>query len=470
MHSSRLYELFQSLEPSELKDLRKFVRSPFFNQRAHVVALFDFLEQARKNGSTVDRKLAFARLWPRIAYDDHKLRLSMSLLVKTIEQYLIWQQANHSIAAQQLLLAKAFGQRGLDRHFQRSTRRLDQQLAQQPLRDANYFQQRYQLHLERYQFNSRQNRMKGFPLEEVETNFDIAYLAAKLKQSCLMLSHQAIYNKAYDFGMLAEAIAFIEEKGYLKQPAISVYYYAYHALTAQEEGEYFAIFKSQIFEHQSLFSKADIRDLFLLATNYCIQKLNQGYQDYAREGLDIYQEGLKSELLLQQGRLSNFTYSNIVAKAIVCKEFSWASDFIENYRHLLAPSIQESSYAYNLAWLKYEQKDYDAALELLQRSHFSDTLLSLSAKTIALKIYFELEAFELLSSHLDAMRSFLNRKKLLAYHRQNYANTIKYTKKILDLPPYDAERRSQLQQEIKATASVAEKKWLLRQLAPKGLA
>ena len=467
MKKSRLYEVFESLSQPELKELRKFVRSPFFNQRGHVVALFDFLEQARKNRGPVDRQLAFAHLWPGIPFDDHKLRLSMSLLLKTIEQYLIWQQANRSSVASELLLLSAFKERGLERHFQRSARRLDERLERQSLRDATYYQYRYQLHLERYQFNSRQNRMKGIPLEEVQTNFDIAYLAAKLKQSCLMLSHQAIYNKAYDFGMLIEALAFIERQGYLKYPAISVYYYAYQALTGQKEQDSFAIFKSLIFEYQGLFPKDDIRDLFLLATNYCIQKLNQGHQRFAREGLDIYQEGLKKELLLQQGRLSNFTYSNIVAKAIVCKEFEWAGGFIESYRHLLAPSIQASSYAYNLAWLKYEQKDYDAAMELLQRSHFSDTLLSLSAKTIALKIYFELEAFELLSSHLDAMRSFLNRKKLLAYHRQNYANTIKYTKKILDLPPYASQQRLLLQEEIRATAAIAEKKWLLRQIAPK---
>jgi hypothetical protein len=223
-------------------------------------------------------------------------------------------------------------------------------------------------------------------------------------------------------------------------------------------------FKSLIFEPQKLFPQDEIRGLFLLATNYCIQQLNKGLQHFAKEGLDIYKEGLKNDLLLLNGTLSNFTYSNIVAKAIVNKDFDWAAQFVHEYRPKLEVKHRESIFSFNLAFLEYEQKNYDKALGLLHKTHFTDLLLNLSAKTITMKIYYELEAFDLLYSHLDAMRSFLNRKTILANHKKNFSNTIKYTKKILDLPPGDKELKKQLQAEIKMVSVIAEKKWLLGRL------
>jgi len=97
-------------------------------------------------------------------------------------------------------------------------------------------------------------------------------------------------------------------------------------------------------------------------------------------------------------------------------------------------------------------------------STFSDLLLNLSAKTIAMKIYYELEAFDLLYSHLEAMKKFISRKELIAYHKKNYLNTIKFTKKLLELPISNRSIKEKLRIEIETTASIAEKRWLLSQL------
>lgn len=464
MEQSRLFEAFIVLENKDLKELKKFVNSPFFNQRAHVVRLFDFLVECKKRKKTPVREQAFSFIWPAASYDDHKLRLSMSLLFKVIEKYLSWQQFNEDEISVKLQLGQAYRKRGLARHFTRTIKEVKLLQQQQPLRHAEFYQNRYLFFLEQYRFNSEQNRMEGFQLEEVQENLDITYLASKLRQSCLVLSHQAIYKKEYDFGMLSQVVTYIEEHTYLQHPAISIYYHIYKALIGEEEYDHFIQFKSLLFAHQNLFPTNETRDLFLLATNYCIKQLNKGLHYFAKEGLDIYKEGLKNDVLLLNGVLSNFTYSNIVAKAIVSKDFDWAAQFVHEYKPKLEQKHRESSYSFNLAWLKYEQKDYDEALTLLHKTNFTDLLLNIAAKTIAMKIYYELEAFDLLHSHLDAMRGFLHRKKILASHKQNYLNTIKYLKKIMDLPPADRQKRQQLQQEIKEVSIIAEKKWLLHQL------
>ncbi len=277
MQKSRLYELFCALDAKDLKALKKWVRSPFFNQREHVVKLFDFLAvNVSQRRPAPDRGAAFRALWPALPFDDHKLRLSMSLLNKCIERYLVWVQVNEEEAKAKLKVCQAYRKLGLNRHFQKSIKDVDQLLADQNVRDAEYFQDRHAYFLEQYHFTAQLNRMEGIPLEDVQRNLDIAYMAAKLKQSCAMLSHQAIYKKEYSFGLLPEVLAQIEENNYLEHPAISVYYYAYQALRPDAEETYFHAFKDALVTQQTHFKPAEVRNLFLLAANYCIQQINRG--------------------------------------------------------------------------------------------------------------------------------------------------------------------------------------------------
>ena len=209
-------------------------------------------------------------------------------------------------------------------------------------------------------------------LEQVQENLDIAYLSSKLRQSCFSLAHQAIYKKEYSYGMLPEVLKYVEQKNYLDIPAISVYYYYYRALTGKGYYDDFVKFKALIISHIATFPKDEIRDLFLLAANYCIRKMNGGEKKFAQEGLDIYKVGLMNDILLLNGVLSHFTYRNIVAKAIVCKEYYWAEQFIQQYKHKLTKKYVKSSFSFNLAWLEYERKNYDKALDLLNKANFSD--------------------------------------------------------------------------------------------------
>ena len=149
---------------------------------------------------------------------------------------------------------------------------------------------------------------------------------------------------------------------------------------------------------------------------------------------------------------------------IVMKEFDWVDQFIHDYRSKLKEEYQESVYSYNLALLEYERKHYDEALILLQKSEYKIPLLNLAAKTLILRIYYELDEFDALNSHLDAMRIFIRRKRDLGYHRDNYLNTIKYTKKLVEINPFDKKAKVLLKSEIENVKAIAEKSWLLEQV------
>jgi hypothetical protein len=215
--------------------------------------------------------------------------------------------------------------------------------------------------------------------------------------------------------------------------------------------------------HGGLFSAEEVRDLYILAINFCIRRYNAGNPAYLGDQFDFYKDGLRQGYFLTDGELSRYTYQNAVTSGLIMREFDWVEQFVNDYREKLAEPYRESVFSFNLALLAYEKKQYDTALPLLQKAEYKDLLLNLAAKTLQLKIYFELDEIDLLEAHLSAFKTFLRRKKELGYHRGNYLNTIYFTYKLLETNPFDKEARAVLRTEIAEAKNIGEKEWLLGQ-------
>ncbi|MCC6723506.1 MAG: hypothetical protein IT258_03280 [Saprospiraceae bacterium] len=465
MQNSRLLSILLALSPDELRSLRKFLLSPYFNQRADVVALFDLLATSLKPGKAEPTKEAICQqLYPNEPYDDQRLRHVMSFLNKLVEQFLAHEAVGENGHFMQLQLAESFRRRNLPEHFQRSLIGLKKAHEDSPFRHADHYWEGYEIQLQDYLFTATTRRATSLNLQEIGDQLDLAYLALKLRQTCVALSHQAVFKADYDFGLLPEVLGYLERENLLELPAIGVYYHCYQALVKPSELAHFQGFKRMLYQHGDDVPVSEIRDLYLLAINICIRRYNEGSAGFLEEEFELYKAALEKKVLLVNGVLSRFTYQNVVTLALVLGEFEWVEQFLSNYTQHLERRFREANHSFNLARLEYFRHRYDRALDLLQKSDYEDLLLNLSAKTLLLKIYYETAEFNALDSLLDSMSNFVRRKKAIGYHRDNYLNLVKLTKKLLQTPHGDKEARAKLANEITETKSVAERGWLLEKL------
>lgn len=465
MQNSRLYTLILTLSKKESRLLKDFVASPFFNKRADVCRLLAYLLECQQRLNIApDKKKAFKKAFPKTDFNDAKLRITMNSLLRLVEQFLIYQDFAAEDIPAQIRLAKIYRYRNLPKHFERTIKNLEDSQQKQPFRNSSFYTHNYEIQLEKYQFASLKQRVGELNLQEISDNVDYAFLTLKLKQTCFILSHQRVYKTTYHIGLLEEVIAYIENQDILKIPAIAVYYYCYHLLTFPEEEMYFQKFKQLLVEHIEKFPPQEMRDLYLLGINHCIKKINGGEKAYFQECLDLYEIALAKNYLLENGTLSRFTFNNIVALGLQQENLKWVEQFIEQYEHFLEKKYRESIVLFNKARLEYQRQNYNIALPLLQQVNLKDLLNNLIAKTIQLKIYYETEEWTVLEAHLDSMRTFINRKKVMGYHRENYLNIIRYAKKLITLNPFDKTEVLQLQALIEQETVLTEKGWFLRQL------
>ena len=264
---------------------------------------------------------------------------------------------------------------------------------------------------------------------------------------------------------MEQILVYILKKGWENIPAISLYYTAYQLSVQSEKRTSFDNLKQQILDYGTLFTAEEIKDIYLLAINFCIKKVNNGERMYANESLKLYKKGLEIGCFLEKGLLSKFTFANIVAFGIMTKDFAWTDSFIQTYKNKLSKKHRQSAYAFNMARLLYFQdKNYGAALSFLQKVSDKDLLNTLNAKILQLKIYWETKANSLLESHLEAMANFIRRKEVIGYHKENFLTIISFTKRLLKVNFYDVTEIKKLKKAIEASTVNSEKKWLLEQV------
>ncbi len=462
MQNTLVFEIVAHLSKTEQREVRNFLASPYFNLRSDVQLIFDLLA---KEVAPPSREVTWERCFPGLPFDDQQLRLTLSYLLKLLEQYLVLKEKQNEPLADYHLLLAAYRRRKLPRHFEKTQRAVSKSLDNQSLRHPAYYFENFLVENQQYLHLLESGRTKELNLQIVEDQLTTAALALKLRQACLLRSHQAVFKTPYRIDLLDEILVLAEQPPYAEQPAVLVYRLCYVALFSGQDDPHFSAFKAALFEHGGRFPKEEIGSLYLLAINFCIKKINASQHAYLQEALDLYKQGLKSALLLEDGQLSRFAYNNIVGIALrLPDEWQWAEEFVETYRSYLEPGAQEAAFSLNSARLAFAKRRYDDALEHLQRADYKDFINGMAARILQLKIYFEKQELELLEAHLKTLRMFIRRNKRMSYHHQNWLNIVHFTQKLLELNPFDEAGRTALRTAIETEETLTEKDWLLAQM------
>lgn len=450
MESSPLSEILRALPPSDLRALEKFIRSPYHVTHPGVPALFENLTSGAVEKPETDPR----RLYHLTNY-----------LLEAVEKFLalrVWEQRPHEChraTLQHLRLLRL--DRAGDGMFRYARKRLDAD----SLRGSDFHRNDYLLHLEAYYRLQQEGRAKSANPQELADAQDVAFISEKLRTGCLLLSHQAVTKRAYDKGLLDHVLQFLEGHRYLQIPAVAAYYHGYFAQLGEPNADdHFDALKNILEQHAGRFPVADMHDLYLMAINFCIRRINQADERFFREIFELYQSGLRQGALLENGTLSRWTYNNIAVTALKLREFDWVHAFLHDFAPFLPENHREGAFNFNIARYCYDTGDYRQAMQHLLRMEYDDVLQNLIAKTMLCKIYYELDETDALENQLDSIQIYIRRKKVLGYHKDNYTAFVRFMRKLLAHRPGNTLETGKFRSEIENAPTLTEKEWFLQRV------
>ncbi len=468
MHNSFLLNFFKYLDKKDRRELRKAVRSPFFNQKDELIRLFDCLDKHIDNPKVaLSQAWVFEQVFPDKPFNALALHRAASALTQLTRRFLAISEFENTPPQYQLSLTRALRQRQATKMYEHELKEAKLFLEKQPLRNAAFHLQHYMLLLDEYDYKRQHKREGDLPVQELSDNLDNFYVTEALRQACAMKAHQTVSAQlTYQQPFSAAVLAHLDVDKMRDIPSIAAYFYAFKAQNDENtEGSYFEKLKDLLINERHFFNDEELKNLYILAINYCVKQQNRGKTAFIQEALDLYEAGLKNKILLDNGSISQYAYRNMTLLAMKAGNWQKAEELLETYKKYLPSLDRENVYKYNAAILNFRQGNADKAMLLLQETQLREPLFNLDARRLLARIYFEKNEKDALESLTISSRIYLNRQKNIGYQKDMYENFFIFIMKIAKLDAQSTLKKAALKADIAATELLAEKKWLLDILA-----
>lgn len=476
MEQSRLVKYIQALSAKEREKFHLFIHSPYFNKHDKTVQLLQIIENwIEKPNPQLDKPAVFKKLFPKEAYDEQKLHNVMSYLKKLYHNFLSLRHFEEMPFQGQLFTIEAAYENNQFDLMKNRGKLLEKDLEKHLCKDGPYYFTSFKLNkVMGYYSGMYEDRSKPALLQGMVDALDRYYMLEKLRHSCHIMANMIMLNTAYKFYFLEELLEHIKHNWevYQHDTPIVLYYTIYRSLEQKDSLEYYEQLKLMLANEIPKLSKDEQGDLYSFAMNYCISRINQGDRDYQRELFQLYKQGLKTGLILDNGILSEWNYKNITALGCSLKEFEWTENFIQSYKERLLVERQENAYNYNMAHLFYNKKLYHEALSVLLLVQFTDVKYHLNTTFLLLRTYYALKDTEALLSLIETFRIYVMRnQKMTTDQKKGYTNFLRFAKKLVLLKHQAAayarngleEKLENLHAKITGTKNVINKFWLLEE-------
>lgn len=476
MEESKIVRYIFAFSAKERDRFTQFVHSPFFNQHKPTRDLLRLITKAagRKN-KKLDKKTVFKKIYPDLAYDEQKIFNLLSNLKKLLNRYLaIIYLEDHPRLEELFTLETTFKKQQFDLLTNRA-RQLEKSLKKYTIQADHHYFINYRMHnLLGYYGGTYVNRSKSTNLQQMMDHLDRFYILEKLKNSCHLFAHYILMNVQYEYNLLDTVISYVEDNKprFREDQSIQLYYTILMSLRDDENPSYYQRLKTMLNETIDQFSKVEQEDLYGFSYNYCIRRINRGDQEYQSELFSLYQKGLESGILIQNGIITEWNYKNIATLGAKLGHFQWTEDFINQHKEHLPANQRENAYSYNLAYLYYTKKMYDEVLSNLLHVQYTDVKYHLSSSFLLLRTYYAMRDTEALLSLIETFRIYvLRNRQMTSDQKKGYINFLRLVKKLV-LLKHDytvhrgkdlVEQLDRLRLQILDTENVINRSWLVEE-------
>ena len=468
MKSTKIYTILSSFDRIEQNRLRKYLKSPYFNKNQTIRKYFELLIKninAVKPKEPVKEQF-WTKLFPNEPYDDMRFRKLNSDLLRLVEGFLAQQIYEENPLHKATYLIEAVGKMKLEKLYN-STMKTARRLSDLQLyKPGSYYFYQYLIEKNYYQLKqSTLDRSGKSNVEDIINNLDRFYLSEKMRYYLETKMRETVLSHEYKILFIDEILSHLQKYSYDEIPPISVFYQLFLTLNNAEDESHFFKLKKIIRKNIELFPLEEAKEIYTLAINYCIKKINKGKRSFLEEFLELNEDMLKRDIL-EEGELSPWKFRNIVTVALRTGQYEWTENFIEVYKNKLAPEYRDNAVTFNTAVLLFYQEKYEKVIAKLQFVEYDDFTYNLNSKAMLLQSYFELDEQEPLYSLMESFRTFLSRKKNIpADRKKSFSDLIRFVKKLSKILPGDQKAITKLKTEVNTTKGIASEKWLHEKIA-----
>ena len=406
-------QLLKILDRKEMKALSKWLHSPWCNSTRQLIALFQILQRYSPTFSSPEltKVRIFAELYPGKEYNDKVCRNLLGKLSGQIREFLVMQQLRGNEQAFRQALIKEYLERGKSEWFIKES---ETRLRQFGLGVSSSWEDRLE-HLllnEGLYFSLlttfRQKKANG-PLSRADSALESFYLLGKLRFLNEALERQKKFgheDSALDFDFKAFSRQHNIEERAAEDPLVDIYYHRFLNKDLPLRMQFDSL-DGDLRKYVDSLPHKDQRNLFLYLLNDAARLSQTGDTEILSKTLELYKFGIDKELLLEQKRITESTFLNIVSLAAGLGDFEFLDRFMDTHLCKLPSSSVTDARVWAEAKIAYENHDIEKCITELKDYTFQGFVFTYRGRFLLLQAYFE--QFLLDDSYFPFFNSFCRR-------------------------------------------------------------
>lgn len=485
-----LIELLETFSQDELKILKKFLISPYFNRSKKVTRLYDLLVKFHPNydNPKLTKEYLHGKITPGKPYNELTMRSLLHDLQKLVSQFIQQKYLERKKAESKIFTIEELAIKGTERMHSITIKEAEKLLNSYSYVDGEQCLNRFKLETEKFYFNMIKDKISKKSFVDTEagklingiTYFISYFMLEAIKHNDVLLNYSRTYNVKHNYKFISQFLKlfdferleiFMESHNLAGIKIVKAYLSCLRAFLYIENDEYYYKMKSAILDNLDEFSITDKHILFSKLNSYCITKrkfIDPDEMKFEQELLDIYKVSLKNKFYETEANkyMPVDLYRNILIQAAKMNELIWMEEFIEQYGPLLLPKRREDIINYSYAVMEFERGNYNESLNWLSRIKAEEFSYHLDIKTLYIQNYYELGEIDSALSAVKAFSKFLEENSIITESKkESYAGFCKITTKLINLENTKSKTNiSGLIINTQKHSTITQKRWLLKKL------
>lgn len=292
---------------------------------------------------------------------------------------------------QDFINIQIYRERYSERVFKKKLKELRKKLMDHSVLDIWKFYWRMQL--EHYIYYRTDNtKYKNDQLSVAMEYLDLFYAILKIRYATELQGRANMLQQENSIRLLAEVLEEIEH-GEFQDSVLHQIYAGIFQMISTDKSVHFKSVKKLFSTYEEQLSEWDKILTLSYLGNFCARKIRNRELHYYQESFDLYQNGLKNDYYLIDGKFEPILFFNISNTACNLQKHDWADDFITKNKDKIGGKHPNSVYHLAKARIHFEHGNFSAAQTLLvtKNNVEGDTLFSLQHRILELMIIYKLE-------------------------------------------------------------------------------
>lgn len=444
MKNSSLIEIINSLDNQEIKKLRSFLISPYFNHNKNVTRLFDFIISHKKESRiTLNKKELHDNVFSSREYNNENIKTIIYLTTRLCERFLVINSIENNSPEYTRKLLGIFDIKGLDKLFLNHLNKTSGRKSQAPIFSLNSAAEENEYEKTLIEFYSKRNFEKEMFIHEQKLSESLiaAFLIDMFKQYNIFWRTGYLDNiKGNEFttallGSLdtKKLFKFFNDNKFRYNSLLMPYYEIYCLLNETRERVNFHSIKEHILMNTAISGDEKfVLSTILVNTLYYKNLKSGGY--FSRDLFEAY------KLLVQLYEYSGEQYlrftifSNVLRMGLQLGEFEWTEEFIHKYHIFLEPSTKNNMLNYSNAYLSFSKGDFEMCLEYESKINFETFQQRYYLRDLRLCSLYELGKYETALNLIDSYKHFIKKdQNYTAKMKQGYLLFLRHINDLIRL-------------------------------------